>query len=194
MKQFFKGDIFALALALVGLAATISFAQSPSAKPDPKEQTSTLQSGVYYWTGITWQPMEPVTWSANGLKKEGKSSVFSFRHPKARVQLTEANPLFCYKFIDAAPGSSDLPPSQNVFIAHLDQKKDHRQLQTVSSAGSFKFSAGLGEKRALEIVLTDVAPGVILLSPKEPLSPGEYVLGASSLAISGYDFGFHAAK
>ena len=187
MKQFFKGDIFALALALVGLAATISFAQSP----DPKEEAAKLEPGVYYWAGTAWQPMEPLTWSANGVKKEGKSSVFAYRHSKARVQITGGSPLFCYKFTEAASGSASF---QNVVIARLDQKKDHRELETPSDAGAFKFKLGFTKERTPEITLTEVTPGVILISPKSPLSPGEYVLGGASLAISGYDFGFHSAK
>jgi hypothetical protein len=43
------------------------------------------------------------------------------------------------------------------------------------------------------LAVTNVAPGLILIFPKEPPSP-EYVLGDSSLAITGYDFGFHSAK
>ena len=57
-----------------------------------------------------------------------------------------------------------------------------------------KFQLGLSKARTPEITVTEVTPGVILISPKEPLSPGEYVLGGASLAISGYDFGFHSAK
>jgi hypothetical protein len=187
MGRFAKAKIFALAMVFVGFATAISFAQSP----DPKGETAKLDPGVYYWTGIGWQPMEPLTWSANGVRKEGKLSVFSYRHPKARVQITGGSPLFCYKFIEAALGS---PSSQNVLIARLDQKKDHRQLETPADAGAFKFKLGLSKDRTPEITVTGVTPGVILISPKEPLASGEYVLGGSSLAITGYDFGFHSAK
>lgn len=187
MRQFAKVKIFVSALLYVCLVAAISFAQSP----DPKEEAIRLEPGVYYWAGTAWQPMEPLTWSANGVKKEGKSSVFAYRHPEARVQITGGSPLFCYKFTEAASGS---PSFQNVVIARLDQKKDHRELETPSDAGAFKFKLGFSKERTPEITLTEVTPGVILISPKGPLSPGEYVLGGSSLAISGYDFGFHSAK
>lgn len=191
MRRPAKAKIFAPALIFIGLAATTLFAQSP----DPKEAAATLEPGTYYWTGITWQPMEPVTWSAGGVKKTGKLSIWTYRHPEARVQLT-ARPLFCYKFIEAAaePGSTYRPSSENLVVARLDQKKDHRQLETPSDAGAFTFSAALRKERTPQLTVTSVAPGVILMSPKEPLSPGEYVLGGSSLAITGYDFGFHAAK
>jgi hypothetical protein len=190
MRRFATVKIFALALVFVGLAAAISFAQSP----DPKEQAAKLEPGAYYWTGVAWQPLEPLTWSANGVKKVGKLFVWTYRHPEARVQLTGRSPLFCFKFIEAAPGSPSPPSSQNIVIARLDKKKDHRELETPSEAAAFAFKAGLSKERTPEITVTDDIPGVILISPKEPLTPGEYVLGGSSLAISGYDFGFHAAK
>lgn len=190
MKGFAKVRIFASTLVFVGLTAVISFAQSP----DPKEEAAKLEEGVYYWTGVAWQPMEPVTWSANGVKKAGKLSVWIYRHPEARVQLTGGRPLFCFKFIEAGPGTPSPPSSQNVVMARLDQKKDHRQLETRSDAGAFTLQAGLSKERTPEITVTDVSPGLFLISPKEPLLPGEYVLGGSSLAITGYDFGFHSAK
>ena len=50
-----------------------AFAQSP----DPKQEAAKLQPGAYYWTGVVWQPLEPLTWSANGVDKEGKLSLIS---------------------------------------------------------------------------------------------------------------------
>src|ERR1700674_323500 len=100
MRGFAKVKICALALVFVGLAAVISFAQSP----DPKEEAAKLAPGAYYWTGVDWQPMEQVTLSANGVKKAGKLSVWTYRHAEARVQLTGGNPLFCYKFVEAPLG------------------------------------------------------------------------------------------
>jgi hypothetical protein len=190
MRRFVKAKIFASALVFVGLTATILLAQSH----DPKEDAAKLEPGVYYWTGAAWQPMEPLAWSSNGVKKEGKSSIFSYRHPEARVQLMGESPLFCYRFIEGPGGSPYPPSSRNFVIARLDQKKDHRQLETQSVAGSFKFNAGSSKERTPEVIVTDVVSGVILISPKEPLPAGEYVLGGSSLAISGYDFGVHSAK
>jgi hypothetical protein len=189
MKRSAKLTIFALALVFAGFGAANAFAQSA----DPKETAAKLEPGAYYWAGAAWQPLEPLTWSANGVQKDGKSYVWSYRHPQARVQLTERRPLFCFKSV-APPESPSATASLNVVIARLDQKKDHRQLQSPSDAGAFKFNAGLSKERTPEVTVTGVAPGVILISPKEPLSPGEYILGSSSLAISGYDFGIHSAK
>jgi hypothetical protein len=189
MKRFSKLTIFASALVCAGFGVAIAFAQLP----DPTEVAIKLEPGAYYWAGSAWQPLEPLTWSANGVKKDGKSYLWSYRRPQARIQLTEGSPLFCLRSIVAAE-SPNTPSSQNVIIARLDQKKDHRQLQSPSVDGAFKFNAGLSKERTPEVIVTDVAPGVILISPKEPLSTGEYILGGSSVAISGFDFGIHSAK
>ncbi len=45
-----------------------------------------------------------------------------------------------------------------------------------------------------DIEWTGVDPETFIVTLKEPLKPGEYLLTCSSLGISGYDFGFHAAK
>ena len=104
-----------------------------------KEEAIRLDPGEYYSAGTAWQPMEPLTSSANGVKKEGKSSVFAYRHPEARVQITGGSPLFCYKFSEAASGSASF---QNVVIARLDQKKDHRELETpVGCLSAFRSSS-----------------------------------------------------
>src|SRR6185295_6371815 len=161
MRRFANVKIFASALVFVGLAGA-SFAQSL----DPKEEAAKLEPGAYYWTGAAWQALEPVTWSANGVKKAGKSSVWSYRRPEARIQITDGNPLFCYKVVETAGGSSDSSSSQNVVIARLDQKKDHRELETPADAGAFTLKAGLSKERTPGITVTAAATGVILISPK----------------------------
>lgn len=177
-------------------AAAISFAQSPDSDgpPDPKVEAARLPPGAFYWTGMNWQAMEPLEWSANGIKKTGKSSVWTYRHAQAHLQLQEAAPLFCYKLLEAASANPDASSVQSLVIARLDQKKDHRELAIASGAGAFAFRAGSTKERAREITVTGVTPNVFLIAPKQPLSPGEYVIGGSSLGISGYDFGIHAVR
>jgi hypothetical protein len=190
MKRFANIRIFALVLLFVGFAAAISFAQSP----DPKAEAADLRPGAYYWTGSDWQPMEPLTWSANGLKKNGKSYVWTYRGAEARVQVKITSPLFCYKLPEAGPGKAAPSGLEGLVIARLGQKKDHREFETVSSAGAFAFQTASNKERTREITVRSVTPDVFLIAPNEPLSPGEYVLGGSSLAISGYDFGIHPAR
>lgn len=117
-RRIAGAHIFGLAcLSLV--LATASFAQAP----DPKEEAAKLQPGAYYWTGMAWHALEPLEWSANGIKKIGKSSVWIYKHPQARVQLKEATPLFCYRLPETAPGSATQPPPLNLVIARLEARK-----------------------------------------------------------------------
>lgn len=188
-RRIAGAHIFGLAcLSLV--LATASFAQAP----DPKEEAAKLQPGAYYWTGMAWHALEPLEWSANGIKKIGKSSVWIYKHPQARVQLKEATPLFCYRLPEAAPGSATQPPPLNLVIARLEAKKDRRELEIGSGKGAFAFSAGSTKQSTLEITATSVTSDVFLVSPKEPLSPGEYVIGGSSLALTGFDFGIRSTR
>jgi hypothetical protein len=122
-------------------------------------------------------------------EETSKTSLWSYRHAQAHIQLTEDSPLFCYKLAEDAAGSLTASSLQDLVIARLDQKKDQRQLETPSGIGAFAFGAGLSKERTHEIIVTEVSSGVFLISAKAPLSPGEYVLGGSSLAITGYDFG-----
>lgn len=191
LRRFAKTNLFALAVLVIGLAAETSFAQSV---PDPKAEAVKLLPGAYYWTTMGWQAMEPLEWSANGVKRTGKSSVWIYRHSQAHVQLKETTPLFCYKLPDAVPGGPTPAFLQDFIIARLDQKKDRREFSTTSGQGAFAFRPGLNKERTREIAVTGVTSDVFFITPKEPLSPGEYVMGGPSLAITGYDFGIHSTE
>jgi hypothetical protein len=188
---------FASVLLLIGFATVISLAQSSA--PDPKQEALNLQPGTYYWTGVAWQPMQQTNFSGSGLKKVGKlfvpgltpQMVWTFRDARAPVQLKDGNPLFCYKFVEVPPGTPFAPSSRDIVIARFDEKKDHRELQTTSGGTVFTFKSGLSKERSVELTITDISSTLSLISPKEPLKPGEYLLTGTSLAISGYDFGFH---
>jgi hypothetical protein len=185
-------------LVLIGLSAVTSFGQAP----DPKDEAAKLQPGAYYWTGLVWEPMQQISMSGGGLKKAAKlfvpgltpQMVWTFRDARAPVELKEDRPLFCYKFLEVPPGTPYAPSSRNIVIARFDEKKDHRELQTSSGASMFTFKAGLGKDRTPEIVVTNISPSLAIIALKEPLPPGEYLLTDTSIAISGYDFGFHPAK
>src|SRR5579871_917622 len=186
--RFAKSEIWALVFLCVAVSAAMSFAQTAEpVAPDPKIEAAKLPPGAFYWNGMNWQALEPLEWSASGIKKSGKSSVWTYRRSQARLQLSEATPLFCYKLPETPSANSATPPLQVLVIARLDQKKDHRELAIASGTGAFAFQAGTTKVRARETTVTGVSPNVFLIAPKEPLLPGEYVIGGSSLAISGYD-------
>ncbi len=146
--------------------------------------------------------MKQTNFSGSGLKKVGKlfvpgltpQMVWTFRDAQAPVQLKDGNPLFCYKLVEVPPGTPFAPSSRDIVIALFYEKKDHRELQTTSGSTVFTFKSGLSKERTVELTITDISSTLSLISPKEPLRPGEYLLAGTSLAISGYDFGFHPNK
>jgi len=185
-----KRAVFGVLALLWLLATTVSFAQSP----DPKAEAVKLMPGAYYWTGTNWRALEPLEWSANGIKKNGKSSIWTYRHSEAQVQFKEATPLFCYRLPEEGPNSSNRSSLEGLVIARLDRKKDRRELEITSGGAAFAFRTGATKGRTGAITVTAVAPEVFLIAPSEPLSPGEYVIGDSALTLTGYDFGVRSAQ
>jgi hypothetical protein len=179
-------------------------AQSPAANEsvNPKEAAAKLQPGTYVWNGTAWNPMQQINMAGGGLKHVGKmfvpgltpQMVWTFRDPQAPVQVRESKPLFCYKFLAAMAGIPYAPSGRDLVVARFDQKKDHRELQTTSGGNMFTFKSGLSKDRMPGIDITELDSSTFLVSPKEPLAAGEYILSASTVGISGYDFGFHPLK
>lgn len=175
---------------------------TPSPKLDPKETAMKMQPGTYLWTGDSWKPMQQLNMSGGGLKHVGKmfvpgltpQMVWTFRESQAPVQIRDEKPLFCVKFIATQPGTPYAPSGCDLVIVRFDQKKDHRELQTTSGGNVFTFKGGLSKDRMPDIQIDGLDSTTYLISPKEALSAGEYLLSASSMGISGYDFGFHPPK
>jgi hypothetical protein len=180
-------------LALAGIFAQLA---------DEKETAAKLQPGAYYWTGTAWTAMQPITMSGGGSKHVAKmlvpgltpQIVWTFRDAKAPVQVPDGKPLFCFKFITVPPGTPYAPSGRDIVIARFDEKKDHRELQTTSGGNALTFKAGLSKDRTPEIDVTTLEPSTYLVSPKNNLAAGEYLLSSASMGISGYDFGFHPQR
>src|SRR5712692_2326144 len=173
-----------------------------SPKPDPKEAASKLQPGTYLWTDDSWKPMQQLNMSGGGPKHMAKmfvpgltpQMVWTFRESQAPVQIRDGKPLFCVKFITIQPGTPYAPSGRDLVIIRFDQKKDHRELQTTSGGNVFTFKGGLSKDRMPDIQVDGLDSSTYLVSPKESLTAGEYLLSASSMGISGYDFGFLPPK
>lgn len=146
--------------------------------------------------------MQQLNMSGGGTKHLGKmfvpgltpQMVWTFRDPQAPVQVVDGKPLFCVKFVAFPPGTPYAPSGRDLVIARFDQKKDHRELQTTSGGNMFTFKSGLSKDRMPDIQIDGLDSSTFLVTPKELLVPGEYLLSASTLGISGYDFGFHPTK
>ena len=168
----------------------------------PKDAAAKLQPGAYYWARAAWTPMQSITMSGGGSKHMAKmlvpgltpQMVWTFRDPKAPVQVPDGKPLFCFKFIEVPAGTPYAPSGRDIVIVRFDEKKDHRELQTTSGGNAFTFKAGLSKDRMPDIDVTALDSSTYLVSPKNDLAAGEYLLSSLSMGISGYDFGFHPAK
>jgi hypothetical protein len=178
--------------------ASCAIAQSTT----PEDAASKLQPGAYVWVNNSWTPMQQITMSGGGAKHIGKmfvpgltpQMVWTFRDPKAPIQVETGSPRFCFKLITLPPGTPYAPSGRDIVIARFDQKKDHRELQTTSGASMFTFKAGLSKDRTPDLELTEVDSSTYLVSARALLSPGEYLLSGSSMGISGYDFGYHPSS
>ena len=183
---------------IVALCALSVFSQAP----DPKLEAAKLQAGAYLWTGSSWQSLQRITMAGGGAKHVGKmfvpgltpQIVWTFRDARAPVQLAEGKPLLCFKFMSGLSNTPYAQSGRDLVVVRFDEKKDHRELQTSSGGNVFTFKAGLSKERTPEIELTGVDSETFLVTPKETLQPGEYLLTTSSQGTSGYDFGFHAKK
>jgi hypothetical protein len=183
---------------IVVLALSGLFGQSA----DQKETAAKLQPGAYYWSGTAWGAMQSITMSGGGSKHMAKmlvpgltpQMVWTFRDPRAPIQLADGTPLFCFKFFAVQPGMPYAPTGRDIVIARFDEKKDHRELQTTSGGNAFTFKAGLSKDRMPDIDVTMIDSSTYLVSPKSNLVAGEYLLSSSSVGISGYDFGFHPER
>jgi hypothetical protein len=131
-----------------------------------------------------------------GLKHMGKmlvpgltpQLVWTFRDAESHVQIADRRPTFCIKELPAfanIPGRS----RRDVVIVRFDKKKNHRELQTTNGGNMFTFKAGFSRERTPDINVTTVDDGVFIVTPKEDLKPGEYMVTLSALGNSGYDFG-----
>jgi hypothetical protein len=182
------------------LLAVVPGASAQSASPE--DAASKLQPGAYVWVNNSWTPMQQITMSGGGAKHVGKmfvpgltpQMVWTFRDPKAPVQVDSGSPHFCFKFIALPAGTPYAPSGRDIVIVRFDQKKDHRELQITSGASMFTFKAGLSKDRTPDLELTEVDSSTYLVSARALLSPGEYLLSGSSMGITGYDFGYHTSK
>ena len=186
---------FLVCLALVFSSVFAAPGQSDSAK----ESALKVQAGTYYWSESTWTLMQQITMSGGGTKHAAKmfvpgltpQIVWTFRDSAAPVQVEDARPQFCVKFMAALAGTPYAPSGRDIVLVRFDQKKDHRELQTTNGGNMFTFKAGLSKDRMPDIDITAADASTFFIAPRADLAPGEYLLSASSMGLSGYDFGFH---
>ncbi|HKF50864.1 MAG TPA: hypothetical protein VKB26_01010 [Candidatus Acidoferrales bacterium] len=201
----------------------LTFALAPAAftqEANQKEAALKLQPGAYYWTGSSWNLMDQITAYGGSASHVARMIVpglvpqfaLDFRDARAPVQVSDATPLFCFKFAVVPPGTPYapyspsgreivvvrsgvpyMPSGRDIAITRLDQKKDHRELEVSSGNTMFTMKAGTDDKRLVDIEVTRLSADTFLVSPRVPLPQGEYLLNTLPYERSGFDFGFHPA-
>jgi hypothetical protein len=187
-------------LSIVAFAMLAGFCSAQT--QEQKDLAAKLQPGTYYWTGKDWAAMQLVNMTGGGTKHMGKvfvpgltpQMVLTFRDERAPIQFQDGKPIFCVKFLPQYPGVAYGQTSRDIVAVRFDEKKDHRELQITSGGNAFTFKSGFSKDRLPDIDITALDIATFLVSPKNPLAPGEYLLSCSSIGMSGYDFGFHSAK
>ncbi len=199
MRSYLFGALFVLSV--YGTTA-IPQAPAPTITASQSDAAAKLQPGAYLWNGSSWSSMQTINMAGGGAKHMGKmfvpgltpQIVWTFHDASAPVHLGNGKPIFCVKFYAVQPGMPFAPSGRDIVIARFDEKKDHRELQTTSGGNMFTFKAGLSKERTPDIEVTSINASTYLVTPKDALRPGEYLLSTSSMGISGYDFGFHPPK
>ena len=169
---------------------------------DPQSAAAKLQPGTYRWTGREWLAMQSISMSGGGGKHMAKmlvpgltpQMVWTFHDGRAPIQLRDGKPLFCVKLMVVPAGTPYAPNGRNLTIVKFDEKSDRRELQVTSGGNFVTYKAGVGKNRLPEIEISEISAGTFLVSPKEELSSGEYLITQFAMAGSGYDFGFHPGK
>lgn len=181
---------------------------APAAPHSQDQPASTVSSGHHppcsstmgmnYWDGSGWKLMtaashlggdEGVSFK-QGLKNPfnpmgGRTRILTFKNAAAALTL-DAKPSFCTPVL---PG---VDPTV-IMIGSLDVKKDHRQLETCvgACASSAKRSTDdwMPPRHIQPVEIERLSDTTVEITPKEPLKPGQYLLGGPGALIAYYDFG-----
>jgi hypothetical protein len=160
------------------------------------------QIGEFSHEEVAESRAEQINMSGGGTKHAAKmfvpgltpQFVWTFRDARAPVQVADEKPTFCVKSVELPPGVPSPYSPRDLVIAKFDEKKDHRELQTTSGASMFTFKSGLSKERVVETSIVEITPSLHLITVHGFLAPGEYLLAGNSIAVSGFDFGFHPKK
>jgi hypothetical protein len=99
---------------------------------------------------------------------------------EAMVRVDERKPIFYLR----TEGSVGVRP----LIVRLRQKTDHREIQTMKM-GSLGSWERLPKAERFEVEISQVADGIVSVTPKADLPDGQYVVTLDEMLDQAYDFG-----
>jgi hypothetical protein len=146
----------------------------------------------HYLDGGAWKPMTMLVSAGReagvsmkeGLKNPlnpnaGRTRIAMYKDPAAGITLG-ASPKFCI----AIPANVN---PEVLEIGTVDVKKDHRELEITHADKTW-----MPPKRLQAVDVKRISDNVVEIIPKEPLAPGQYVLGGPP-TVGVYDFGVEAS-
>jgi hypothetical protein len=112
--------------------------------------------------------------------RAGQTHIVTLSNPTSHVTVG-AHPTFCM----GIPVSIS---TDNIVIANLDVKGDHREIESLVSS---RNSAGtwIPQNRVRKVQVKRISDGAVEITPQDELPPGQHVLAGSVTAATGtYDF------
>jgi hypothetical protein len=165
-------------------------AAAPGASGEPPCPADSLP---HYLDNGAWKPMTMAVSAGRevgvsmkeGLKSPlnpnaGRTRIAMYKDPAAPITLG-TSPKFCI----AIPANVN---PEVLEIGTVDVKKDHRELEITHADKTW-----MPPKRLQALDVKRISDNIVLIIPKDPLPPGQYVLGGPP-TVAVYDFGVEASK
>ena len=165
-----------------------------------------IAAGAYFLQGDKWVGMDPI--HSMGFKTTNVAgAAFSYGLAKARIKAQFRDGESPYQLdghtlaiclVDVADSGRDIT------LAKFQEEKDHRELPMASIRVWTGMNSQLDPKSIIPVSVDKLADNVYLVTNKEPLPSGEFILftmvpDLSSMvkantpnSLGGYDFGSHA--
>jgi hypothetical protein len=153
------------AIALAGIAMTLSAQQSPDNLP--------WSRGVYLRAGNEWVslPVNPLMpfkeGSARQLLGLGQSdAIAEMPGPHALIQIGNGKPTFYLRGI---------PQTYGIYLVRSEQKDDYRRVRMPMSR-DFRQFAKFRQQDLVDLDMRAVSGDVLTVTPRTELKPGEYAI------------------
>ena len=165
-----------------------------------------VASGAYYLQGTTWLGMDPS--HSIGFKTTNVAgAAFSYGAAKARVKAQFREARSPYQLPDSSFAMclvSTVDSGRDITLARFQEEKDRRELSMASYRVWTGINAQLDPKVVIPITVEKKGEKIYLVTSKEPLPLGEFILftiipdvaamakANQASSLGGYDFGNHA--
>jgi len=162
--------------------------------------------GAYYLKGTDWVAMDPS--HSIGFKTTNVAgAAFSYGAAKARLKAQFRDAKSPYQLKDSSLAIclvGIVDTGRDMTLARFQEEKDRRELSMASYRLWTGVNAQIDPKALVPITIDKKGEKIYLITSKEPLPPGEFILftiipdiaamakANQATSLGGYDFGNHA--